>query len=91
MYLMKAINCSPIVLSLILANDKVKSVVNTLKTFNLSSRVWIAIMAKKPGSMTFPINRLRNLAISFVTTTHYLVLDMDMFPTSDVFSYLINS
>lgn len=26
----------------------------------------------------FPINKLRNLAIDFVTTTHYIVLDMDV-------------
>lgn len=28
----------------------------------------------------FPINRLRNIAITNVVTTHFVVLDMDMWP-----------
>lgn len=91
MSFVNAQKCSPIVLSLIVPFDEVKSVGNTLKTYSLPSRIRIVIMAKKPTSHNFPINRLRNLAISFVTTSHYLVLDMDMFPTSNISSSLINS
>lgn len=91
MSFVNAQECSPVVLSLIVPYDEVKSVGNTLKTYSLSSRVRIVIMAKKRTSKSFPINRLRNLAISFVTTSHYLVLDMDMFPTSSFSSSLINS
>lgn len=91
MSFVNALKCSPIVLSLIVPFDEVKSVGSTLKTYSLPSRIRIVIMAKKPTSHYFPINRLRNLAISFVTTSHYLVLDMDMFPTSNISSSLINS
>lgn len=28
----------------------------------------------------YPINRLRNIAINSITTTHFLVVDMDMWP-----------
>lgn len=30
----------------------------------------------------YPINRLRNIAISNVKTTHFIVFDMDMWPAS---------
>ena len=29
----------------------------------------------------YPINTLRNLAINFITTSHYLNLDMDLWPS----------
>ena len=32
----------------------------------------------KPG--VFPINKLRNIAIVNIQTTHFLVLDIDMWP-----------
>lgn len=37
----------------------------------------------------YPINRLRNLAIQNTLTTHFLVLDMDMWPVSTTYTDLI--
>ena len=34
------------------------------------------------SQIIFPINRLRNLAIDNVKTTHFVVFDMDMWPAS---------
>ena len=37
--------------------------------------------------MIYPLNRLRNIAISNVQTTHFVVFDMDMWPArTDVIS-----
>ena len=35
---------------------------------------------KYDPSGVFPINKLRNIAIVNIQTTHFLVLDMDMWP-----------
>lgn len=32
----------------------------------------------------FPINKLRNIAIKSVTTSHFLILDMDLWPTRGI-------
>lgn len=39
----------------------------------------------------YPINRLRNLSIKRVYTTHFVVLDMDSFPSSKVFLCMFSS
>lgn len=72
--------CRPIVLSLFAAAEDLKKVTRALDRHNISPSVKLLIMVRKHDS-TFPINRLRNLAISLVTTSHFLVLDMDMFPS----------
>lgn len=33
----------------------------------------------------YPINRLRNIAISNILTTHFIVFDMDMWPSGSSF------
>jgi hypothetical protein len=39
----------------------------------------------------YPINRLRNIAIQNIRTTHFLVVDMDMWPASISFIVIINN
>lgn len=39
----------------------------------------------------YPINRLRNLAIGNILTTHFILFDMDMWPASTHFSYILSS
>lgn len=34
------------------------------------------------GELIFPINRLRNIGIQHVRTSHYAVIDMDLWPSS---------
>lgn len=38
---------------------------------------------------TYPVNKLRNEAIRRVRTTHFLMLDIDMWPASNVYSHLV--
>ena len=33
----------------------------------------------------YPLNRLRNLALNNILTTHFILFDMDMWPASSVF------
>ena len=42
--------------------------------------------SQHPHYTTFPINLLRNLAIRNIRTTHFLVMDMDMWPARGRFS-----
>lgn len=38
-------------------------------------------------SIDFPINKLRNLGIRSTHTTHYLVLDMDVWPAGSYYAF----
>lgn len=44
---------------------------------------------KDPDFFDFPVNRLRNIGIRNVRTTHFLMLDMDMWP-SRVSTFLLS-
>lgn len=46
---------------------------------------------KHPHGKNFPVNYLRNLAIRNVATTHYMIMDMDMWPTGRGWHPLISS
>ena len=37
-----------------------------------------------------PFNRLRNIAIRHTTTSHYWVMDMDMWPSQDAYKTLMS-
>ena len=49
----------------------------------LSSYHVILVIVKKssPFYSSFPVNKLRNIAIRHVVTSHFLVMDMDLWPT----------
>lgn len=51
-----------------------------LTNLTLPSRVRVLIVPKQTSATGFPINKLRNLGILLVETSHYLVTDMDMWP-----------
>lgn len=36
----------------------------------------------------FPINKLRNIGISHVSTSHYVVIDMDLWPSRNLYTEL---
>ena len=62
----------------------VSSVSTQIKELRLPSRVMIIIMPVKDSSSSFYINLLRNIAILTIRTSHFLVLDMDMWPSCTV-------
>ncbi|KAK8790276.1 hypothetical protein WA588_000438 [Blastocystis sp. NMH] len=59
-----------------------------LNSLNLPDRVMIVIMFSH-GTLHFYVNKLRNLAIRATSTTHFLTLDMDMWPSPNLFAELM--
>ena len=58
-------------------------VIQSILEMNLPSRIRIVVYVVKksnPDYNRFPVNKLRNLAIVNIVTTHFLVFDMDMWP-----------
>lgn len=56
---------------------------NMVKSLNLPDRVrtiLYIVSARSSEAADFPVNKLRNIAIVNIITTHFLVLDMDMWP-----------
>lgn len=52
---------------------------------HLPSRLTLLVYVVSDDSTIFPINRLRNIGIQSVYTTHYIVMDMDMWPIQSLF------
>ena len=76
---------------LIVVNGKVeeeKAIIDYLREHYIPKRLTLLIYLvshRNPQYKTFPVNMLRNLAIRNVRTSHYMIMDMDMWPTrSDV-------
>lgn len=63
---------------------KEKEVQSTIKEylrFNDTDRLTILFYSYRPGNQyanDFPVNLLRNVGIRQITTSHFLMLDMDM-------------
>lgn len=53
-----------------------------IHTHDLPSRL-ILLLYIHPPSNTFPINKLRNLAIRNIETTHFLIQDSDLLISSN--------
>ena len=54
-----------------------------IKSLNLPPRVRIILYIPQKNSKDlrdYPVNKLRNIAIVNIVTTHFLVMDMDMWP-----------
>lgn len=76
---------------LIVVNGKVeeeKAIIDYLREHYIPKRLTLLIYLvspRNPQYKMFPVNMLRNLAIRNVRTSHYMIMDMDMWPTrSDV-------
>lgn len=68
-----------------------KSVMEYIRNTYLPSRLTIILHLfgyKNPHALDFPVNFLRNLAIRNVETTHYMILDMDLWPTRNAYDEL---
>ena len=61
---------------------EVKAVTGVVKGLLLPERVSIILYVTPNSSKAFYVNSLRNVAIQAIRTTHFVVLDMDMWPMS---------
>ena len=68
--------------------EEEKAIIDYLREHYIPKRLTLLIYLvspRNPQYKTFPVNMLRNLAIRNVRTSHYMIMDMDMWPTrSDV-------
>ena len=74
-----------LVIAMQIKQNEVDSMINRLFAMKLPKRVFIVLMPARKGS-AFQINKLRNIAMSSVITTHIMIMDMDLWParTTDV-------
>lgn len=64
--------------------DEERDIISYLRTHYLPDRLTICLYLlsrQHPKSKVFPVNFLRNLAIRNVETTHYMIMDMDIWTT----------
>ena len=77
-------SCRPMIIVINGNLQEEKAVVDYLRSNYLPSRLMVLVYLMgplHPQSKNFPVNFLRNLAIRNVETTHYIIMDMDMWPT----------
>ena len=64
----------------IVFNVYIPRVANTTKAFFVDVKSKIGL-----NDNLYPINELRDVAIESIATTHYLLLDADVFPSNDLY------
>mmetsp|Transcript_23111 Transcript_23111/g.59385 ORF Transcript_23111/g.59385 Transcript_23111/m.59385 type:complete len:566 (+) Transcript_23111:3-1700(+) len=52
-------------------------------------RLSLEVMHAARRDEAYPINKLRNLAISRVATTHFLIVDIDLWPSAELYNVLM--
>ncbi|KAK8794665.1 hypothetical protein WA158_001646 [Blastocystis sp. Blastoise] len=72
----------------ILKTQAIDTLQKQIDEFHFPSRVYISILAY-PDTI-YPYNALRNEAISHVTTSHYFVCDMDLFPANNTYEAILS-
>ena len=65
-----------------------RSILSTLREMVPSGGRIRIVPFRGSGRNDFPINRLRNLGIQHVQTSHYAVIDMDLWPSCHCSSHL---
>ena len=76
------------VLSVQTKKKKLKSVIEHISSLSLPNRVTIIVKPLENKDNTFYVNTLRNLAITSIRTSHFIVLDMDLWPLPNLFEQL---
>lgn len=69
-------------------SDEERAISEYIRNTYLPSRLTVIMYLmgyKNPMAKQFPVNLLRNLAIRNVETTHYLIMDMDLWPTRNAY------
>ena len=82
-YVLLLIHSSPFVIVVYILPYKVRETKNFIYLMNLPPRVQIILYITQKGidrDNVFPVNKLRNIGIVNIETSHFIVLDMDMWP-----------
>ena len=84
---------SPMIIVVNGHSDEERAISEYIRNTYLPSRLTIIMYLmghKNPMTKQFPVNLLRNLAIRNVETTHYLIMDMDLWPTRNAYHELVH-
>ena len=75
-------------------NDMEETILSYLNTHSYEDRLTIVLYLVNSTSeeaLRFPINKLRNIGIRSSHTTHYLVIDMDVWPAGRFVLVFVNT
>ena len=81
---------SPVSIVYYLKPDEVETYKRLKEKTPLRDNVHLAYMIQHNNSQ-YPINKLRNKAISYITTSHYYFSDMDNWPSRSPFPLFITT
>ena len=62
--------------------DKIEPFAASLTADGLVTMILYQVRRDHPNYYDFPVNLLRNICIRHITTSHFMVLDIDMWPTA---------
>ena len=71
------------------SNDDEKELTQYLSENHLGTKI-IFTLYKTQNTTEYPYNKLRNLSIKKVKTSHYWVMDMDIWPATNLYHTLLN-
>lgn len=80
---------SPISICYYVTKEEAPEYLKLVSESNLRSNVILDHRIQNDPSF-YPVNELRNIAISHVTTSHFYLSDMDVWPSCNRFSILFN-
>lgn len=63
---------------------------NALLTQNLLPKTITLTRYYSPTPTEYPYNKLRNMALKKISTSHFWVMDMDMWPSDNLYSTLLS-
>ena len=82
------VSCSNYNIAVLTHKREIPETVRLIRKLQLPDRVRIILYiprrSRDPKGV-YPVNKLRNIAIVNTVTTHFLVMDMDMWPTRSLF------
>lgn len=64
-----------------------KAIIEKIHSLHLPDRITIILVPVKDMCNKFYVNWLRNIAIRAIRTTHFLVLDMDLWPLGWLYEF----
>lgn len=74
-------------IALYLPNSEWETYMDTVKQMGLENRIKITLHLQTQEDF-YPINKLRNIAIKNVQTSHFFMTDMDMWPSYNLYTIL---
>lgn len=91
-FLSPSLTRSPLVATIHLPHNRLDAARKLVPSLALPPRFTVilhAVKRKERYFNDFPVNLLRNICIRHITTSHFMVLDIDMWPTASMHRHLV--